>query len=513
MSQQFQFLRDRGFRLPPLCTRAALAVAITASFATFSFGFVPQERWGSTATGLPTPMGRPVTLTWSIVPDGTHIQGEGGSNLVQFLDNVFGAGGGGSNLQQRPWFPLLSNSFSRWSALSGLSFIYESHDDGIEHGGANGLLNFRGDIRLSGAFIDGGSGTLAYSFFPSNGDMVLDTGDTSFFSNPTQNHLAFRNTFMHELGHGIGLDHVVSNTDRFLMEPSINISFDGPQLDDIRGAHWYYGDALEKSNGGQGNETPALATHLGLLTNGVTRSVGASATGDTVVEASETDFVSVANAADADYYSFDVAGPTGLNVLVTPLGGQFNQAAAGSPPSPFDANSRSNLSLAVFDSNGTSLLGFANDTIAGEPENLTSIRLPAAGRYYARVIGSTEIVQMYRLDLAPVALAELVPGDFNQNGEVDAADYAVWRETLNQTGAGLAADANNDMVVDLADYNFWRARFGAKAATTSALLPATIPEPAAGLLLLLAIAIIHNWRVSRRWLGTARRDLVRFRTA
>jgi hypothetical protein len=502
-----RFFPVRGL-LPLRGSRAALAVAIPVSFATASFAFVPQERWGSTATGLPTPMGRPVRLTWSVVPDGTHIQGEGGSNLIQFLDNVFGAGSGGSNLQQRPWFPLLSNSFGRWGALSGLTFIYESHDDGSDHGGANGLLNIRGDIRLSGAFIDGGSGTLAYSFFPSNGDMVLDTGDTSFFSNPTQNHLAFRNTFMHELGHGIGLDHVVSNTDRFLMEPSINISFDGPQLDDIRGAHWYYGDAFEKSNGGQGNETPALATHLGLLTNGVTRSVGVSASGDTVVEASETDFVSVANAADADYYSFDVSGPTGLNVLVTPLGGVFNQAVQGSPPSTFDANARSNLTLAIFDSNGTSFLGLANDTAAGEPEALTSIRLPAAGRYFARVIGSTEIVQMYRLDLTPAALAELVPGDFNQNGEVDAADYVVWRETLNQTGSGLAADANNDMIVDVADYNIWRAHYGATAASTSALQPTTIPEPQAGLLMLLASAIIHTRILGRRKPGIAKRGLV-----
>ena len=134
-----------------------------------------------------------------------------------------------------------------------------------------GLINIRGDVRIGGAFIDGSNGTLGYSFFPSNADTVIDTGDTTFFSNPTENHRAFRNMFMHELGHGIGLDHVVSNTDRFLMEPSINISFDGPQLDDIRGAQWYYGDGLEKSNGGSGNETPALATNLGWLVNGFTR--------------------------------------------------------------------------------------------------------------------------------------------------------------------------------------------------------------------------------------------------
>ena len=36
------------------------------------------------------------------------------------------------------------------------------------------------------------------------------------------------------------------------------------------------------------------------------------------------------------------------------------------------------------------------------------------------------------------------PGDYNQNGFVDAADYVVWRDTLGQMGAGLAADGNNN---------------------------------------------------------------------
>jgi serralysin len=462
----------------------APAAIISLYFTTAAFAFVPQERWGLTATSLATQTGRPVTLTWSIVPDSTHIQGEGGSNLIQFLDGVFGAGPGGNNLQQRPWFSLLDNSFNRWSEVSGLTFLYEADDDGADHGSVPGLINIRGDVRVGGAFIDGNNGTLAYSFFPSNADMVLDTGDTTFFSNPTENHRAFRNMFMHELGHGIGLDHVVSNTDRFLLEPSINISFEGPQLDDIRGAHWYYGDTLEKSNGGQGNETPAMATNLGWLIHGATRTIGAAAAGDTVVEGSETDFVSIANSADADYFSFEVFTSTGLNAVLTPLGGIFNQGTQGGPQAQFDANARSDLSLAVFGTDGTSLLGFANKTPAGGVESLTGIRLPAAGTYYARVIGSSTIVQMYQLDLTAVAPAALLPGDFNHNGEVDAADFAVWRNSVDETGPGLPADANNDSVVDAADHDIWRANFGATAASTTAVYTSAVPEPATQLLAL-----------------------------
>src|SRR5687767_14416495 len=93
----------------PLCASGAATLAVSVWFAASSQAFVPQERWGDTATALATAMGRPVTLTWSIVPDGTNIQGEGGSELVQFLDDVFGPGPGGTNLRQRPWFSLLDS--------------------------------------------------------------------------------------------------------------------------------------------------------------------------------------------------------------------------------------------------------------------------------------------------------------------------------------------------------------------------------------------------------------------
>ena len=49
-----------------------------------------------------------------------------------------------------------------------------------------------------------------------------------------------------------------------------------------------------------------------------------------------------------------------------------------------------------------------------------------------------------------------LPGDFNQDGVVDAADYVLWRDTKGQTGLGLPADGNGDQVVDQNDYNLWR---------------------------------------------------------
>ena len=41
------------------------------------------------------------------------------------------------------------------------------------------------------------------------------------------------------------------------------------------------------------------------------------------------------------------------------------------------------------------------------------------------------------------SLTVILDGDYNANGVVDAADYTVWRDSLGQTGMGLAADGDN----------------------------------------------------------------------
>ncbi|HEX4412860.1 MAG TPA: hypothetical protein VH107_04475, partial [Lacipirellulaceae bacterium] len=53
-----------------------------------------------------------------------------------------------------------------------------------------------------------------------------------------------------------------------------------------------------------------------------------------------------------------------------------------------------------------------------------------------------------------------IPGDYNGDFHVDSADYVLWRDTLGQTGANLAADGSGNGVVDQADYDIWRENFG-----------------------------------------------------
>jgi hypothetical protein len=78
--------------------------------------------------------------------------------------------------------------------------------------------------------------------------------------------------------------------------------------------------------------------------------------------------------------------------------------------------------------------------------------------------------------LMQVPATAVIPGDFNSNGAVDAADYVVWRK-------GLGTTYTQD------HYNIWRAHFGEMAASGAALpsaepLSAAVPEPAGALLFL-----------------------------
>lgn len=75
-----------------------------------------------------------------------------------------------------------------------------------------------------------------------------------------------------------------------------------------------------------------------------------------------------------------------------------------------------------------------------------------------------------------------VPGDYNGNGVVDAADYTVWRDNLGGSDAAFAADTRNPslsgaIVVD--DYAFWVEQFGASGGASLAPgASGSVPEPA-----------------------------------
>ena len=93
--------------------------------------------------------------------------------------------------------------------------------------------------------------------------------------------------------------------------------------------------------------------------------------------------------------------------------------------------------------------------------------------------GMSDGYRAFVLDASSLVSVPAIPGDFNHDGTVDAADYVVWRK-------------NPGGIYTQADYNTWRANFGQTVDDSSA-SNATVPEPAAAWLLVLGAAL-GCWR-------------------
>jgi hypothetical protein len=92
-----------------------------------------------------------------------------------------------------------------------------------------------------------------------------------------------------------------------------------------------------------------------------------------------------------------------------------------------------------------------------------------------------------------------LPGDYDFDGVVDAADLGVWTSQVGQTGADLDGDGDFDGDVDGADLLIWQRQLGSAPVVATS---GTVPEPATLMLIVLAAAGVATrrrwcaWRVS-----------------
>lgn len=85
-----------------------------------------------------------------------------------------------------------------------------------------------------------------------------------------------------------------------------------------------------------------------------------------------------------------------------------------------------------------------------------------------------------------------VPGDFNNNGTVDAGDYVLWRK-----GGPLQNEIDTPGTVNAQDYADWRAQFGNPPGSGSSLATAAVPEPAVLVLFMFIAPLIAGRTLGR----------------
>lgn len=392
--------------------------------------------WGNTNTAR--------TITWSLVPDGLSVDGSS-SQLFSRMDTLFASQGG-----RAKWIGLIEQCFQRWGDLTGVSYVRrrfnnQDWDDGATFG-LGGNAN-RGDVRIAMIPIDGVNSVLAYNYYPNNGDMVIDSAEN--WGTSTNNFRFFRNTVMHEHGHGLGIAHVCSNNTAQLMEPFLSTSFDGPQHDDLRAGQRGYGDAYEP------NGTTATAHDLGALPFPAT--VNPSTVPTPVFTNSALTAISVDG--DQDHFKFSTPQTLRITTTVTPLGLTYDdndQAQNGSCPSGSSTDSlrQADLALDILGNDGNAIASAAA-TGLGQSESITD-RIIQPGTYFARVreTGTVLQTQVYRLEITTVksntpptisftggtavTAGDSINLDFNAT-DVDSGDTITFSIVNGPQGGGINA--------------------------------------------------------------------------
>lgn len=360
-----------------------------------------SDHWASTASdgGSVGDQGRPVTLTWSFVPDGTIIPGgqvtgeatNDGSDLRAWLATIYG-GSATDPAAAQPWFPVFQAVFDNIAAKTGVRYVYEPNDDGaglssLSQG--SGSLGVRGDVRISGHALDGNSNVLAYNYFPDYAEMIIDTSD-SFYNDTSNNSLRLRNVVEHEHGHGLGLGHVCPVDNTKLMEPFINLGFTGIQFDDIYTTQRLYGDPLEVHGTEQDNDSASRATFVSTPVN--------------VPFIAE--WVGIDDNLDSDFYQFDVPAGSQLTVRVIPssniyLEGEQNSTTGDcTAGTAFNSGTIHDLAFVILGPDQGTVLATGNSQAVGVAEMVEDLPINTAGRHYLQVTGgSADSNQLYRLEI------------------------------------------------------------------------------------------------------------------
>ncbi len=111
----------------------------------------------------------------------------------------------------------------------------------------------------------------------------------------------------------------------------------------------------------------------------------------------------------------------------------------------------------------------------GDPMTDDAVPFDQRGEPFVRVFDGDgvdgERIDIGAFEFIPGDAIDILFGDYNHNGVVDAADYTIWRDMLGQSGLApySGADGSGDGTIGPEDYEAWRSHFGQ-----------TLPQPGAG---------------------------------
>jgi hypothetical protein len=466
-------------------------------------------------------------------------------NLVPHVLSVQNGGratfdlGGGNYYTQATLDPSIifniTGANSKWELVNGTGLIMGGVRVSVTSGG---LLSVAGDVTVQNGSltIDSGGTVTANALIVTNGGSLefnngtlgitgaagLSLGPTTSyfgtnFSLGPNHTLNITNTTTIPVGSSLAVAGGTFNTGGLVVNGAFNFSsgtlgITGPAGLTV-GVGGLFGSTLVLSSSQSLHVTNTITVNSGAYLGAA---AGLSAghlvnNGDLVVVNSAVDGPVVNN------HAVTVVGNVNFNGLVSGPGGFFGPGTAhfngGLAPGASPANVSFEGSLALADTNtlfieiGGTTPGSQFDrlTIAGSAVldgnlNLSLINgfTPIGGQQFTILTAGSIVNNGFVLTGSAASSFNLLvnstsvilqaiglPGDYNSNGVVDAADYVVWRK-----GLGTTYTQN--------DYDVWRAHFGQTApgggSGAGAIANAAVPEPATVLLLMFAAA---NWFLRR----------------
>ncbi len=130
--------------------------------------------------------------------------------------------------------------------------------------------------------------------------------------------------------------------------------------------------------------------------------------------------------------------------------------------------------------------------------NDSTVMLSQDARMLSLNLLVTDFYDQMRILVSPFD-PSLLPGDYNNDGSVDAVDFTVWQDNFGTNGRDpcTLGDGDGDGDTDGADFFVWQQHFGISP-TDLDIIDAngsfSVPEPTSGLLLMLGLAGVLTGR-------------------